>query len=149
MSHRLLAAVLSLGVLLSMLCVPMHAQSTYGSISGTVTDPSGAALPGANVTLTNTGTAEKRSQVSGDDGHFTFVNLFQGEYRVDVEKQGFKHFGRPGVVVQVQQETRVDTSLTVGQVTEIVEVTSEVPLLQPEPRRLARWWNSARPTNFR
>jgi len=81
------AAVLSLGILLSMACLDSHAQSTYGSISGTVADSSGAAVPAANVTLTNLSTSEKRTQATGDDGHFTFVNLFQGNYRVDIEKQ--------------------------------------------------------------
>jgi hypothetical protein len=132
------AAVLSLGILLSMACLDSHAQSTYGSISGTVADSSGAAVPAANVTLTNLSTSEKRTQATGDDGHFTFVNLFQGNYRVDIEKQGFKHFARPGVVVQVQQDTRVDVALTVGQVSETIEVTSEVPLLQSESSSLGQ-----------
>src|ERR1700722_7402952 len=136
-SRRFCAAVLSLGVLL-FLPYYLHAQSTYGSISGTVADSTGAAISGANVTLTNVGTAEKRTQSSGDDGHFTFVNLFPGQYRVDVEKQGFKHFDRPDVVVQVQQDTLVNGSLTVGQVSETVEVTSETPLLQAETSSLGQ-----------
>jgi len=138
LSRRFCAAVLSLGVLLSVTCLSLHAQSTYGSISGTISDPTGAAIAGANVTLTSLNTAEKRTQESGDDGHFTFVNLFQGQYRIDVEKQGFKHFARPSVVVQVQQETRVDATLTVGQVSETVEVTSETPLLQTESSSLGQ-----------
>jgi hypothetical protein len=137
-SRRFFAAVLSLSVLLSMACLSLHAQSTYGSISGTIIDPSGAAIPAADVTLTNLGTAEKRTQASGDDGHYTFVNLFPGQYRVDIQKQGFKHFARPNVVVQVQQETRVDASMTVGQVSETVEVTSETPLLQAETSSLGQ-----------
>ncbi len=137
-SRRFFAALLSLGVLLSVSCLSLHAQSTYGSISGTITDPSGAAIPGANVTLTNIGTSEKRTESSGDDGHFTFVNLFPGSYRMDIEKQGFKHFARPSVTVQVQQDTRVDVPLTVGQVSETVEVTSETPLLQTESSSLGQ-----------
>jgi hypothetical protein len=138
LSRRFCAAVLSLVVLLFVSCLYLNAQSTYGSISGTVTDPSGAAVPGANVTLTNTGTAEKRTEVSGDDGLYTFVNLFPGNYRIDIEKQGFKHFGRPGVVVQVQQDTHIDAALTVGQVSETIEVTGEVPLLQTETSSLGQ-----------
>jgi len=118
--------------------LPALSQSTYGSISGTVTDSSGAAVTGATVTLTNLSTSEKRTQVSGDDGHFTFVNLFQGQYRVDVEKEGFKHFTRPTVVVEVQQDTRVDAALTVGQVSETVEVTAATPLLQTESSSLGQ-----------
>ncbi len=80
------------------------------------------------MTLTNLGTAEKRTQSSGSDGLFTFVNLFPGQYRVDVEKQGFKHFTRANVTVQVQQDTHVDAALQVGEVSQVVEVTGETPL---------------------
>jgi len=121
-----------------MACLDLDAQSTYGSISGTITDSSGAAVPAASVTLTNLSTSEKRTQASGDEGHFTFVNLFQGEYRIDIQKQGFKHFARPSVVVQVQQDTHIDATLTVGEVTETVEVTSETPLLQTETSSLGQ-----------
>src|SRR5579863_3973846 len=137
-SRRFLASVLSAGIFWSLSCAYLNAQSTYGSISGTVTDASGAAVTGANVTLTNTSTSEKRTETSGDDGHYTFVNLFQGQYRIDVEKQGFKHFDRPNVIVQVQQDTHVDAALTVGQVSETVEVTSEPPPLQAETSSLGQ-----------
>src|SRR5246500_4603531 len=138
MSSRRFAAGLSLGMLLSMSCLYLHAQSTYGSISGVVTDPSGLAVAGAKITSTNLGTSEKRTESSGDDGHFTFVNLFPGQYRIDIEKEGFKHFARPSLVVQVQQDTHIDAALTVGQVTEVVEVTSETPLLQSESSSLGQ-----------
>jgi hypothetical protein len=116
----------------------VQGQSTYGSISGTVTDPSGLAIAGAQVTLTNVGTAEKRTQSSGGDGLFTFVNLFPGEYRIDLSKEGFKHFVRSGVVVQVNQDTHIDAHLTVGQVSETIEVTGESPLLQTETSSLGQ-----------
>src|SRR5246127_1634400 len=137
-SRRFCAAVLSLVVLLLMPSLYLNAQSTYGSISGTVTDQSGAAVVDAPVTLTNIGTAEKRTENSGNDGHFTFVNLFPGQYRIDIEKQGFKHYSHPDITVQVQQDTRVDAPLTVGQVSETVEVTSQTPLLQTESSSLGQ-----------
>ncbi|MGB8065410.1 MAG: TonB-dependent receptor [Candidatus Sulfotelmatobacter sp.] len=130
--------------LLTVLCfifsftLPAHSQSTYGSISGVVSDSTGAAVTGATVTATSLSTGEKRTETSGADGHYTFVNLFQGQYRVDVEKPGFKHFARPSVAVQVQQDTRVDAALTVGQVSETIEVTSETPLLQTESSSLGQ-----------
>ncbi|HET6180452.1 MAG TPA: carboxypeptidase-like regulatory domain-containing protein [Candidatus Sulfotelmatobacter sp.] len=135
-SRRFYAAVLSLGVLLSMPSLSLHAQSTYGSISGSVADASGATVTDANVTLTNLGTQEKRSQSSGSDGLFTFVNLFPGQYRIDVEKQGFKHFVRTPVTVEVQQTTHIAAALQVGEVSQVVEVTAETPLLQPETSSL-------------
>jgi hypothetical protein len=114
----------------------LHAQNTYGSVAGSVTDASGASITDANVTLTNAGTQEKRTQSSGSDGLFNFVNLLPGQYRVDVEKQGFKHFVRAGVTVDVAQNTRVDAALQVGEVSQVVEVTSETPLLQTESSSL-------------
>ena len=113
-----------------------YAQSTYGSIAGSVTDTSGAAVTDAKVTLTNLGTAEKHTQSSGSDGLFTFVNLFAGQYRIDVEKPGFKHFVRTPILVEVQQSTRIDAALQVGEVSQVVEVTSETPLLQAETSSL-------------
>ena len=112
------------------------AQTTYGSVSGSVTDSTGAAVAEAQVTLTNIGTAEKRTQSTGGDGLYSFVNLIPGEYRIDVEKQGFKHFTRANVLVQVNQASKIDAVLAVGQVTETVEVSSEIPLLQPETSSL-------------
>src|SRR5216683_3871290 len=135
-SRRFCAAFIVVFVTLS--CLGAHAQSTYGAIVGSVTDSSGAAITDANVTLTNVGTSEKRSQSSGSDGLFTFVNLFPGQYRVDVEKQGFKHFARTGIVVEVQQSTHIDAALQVGEVSQVVEVTAETPLLQSETSSLGQ-----------
>jgi len=97
-SRSLSAAVLFLTlvvgiVLTSSLCV--QGQSTYGSVSGAVTDASGAAVVGAQVTLTNTGTSEKHTQTTNDQGTYSFVNVIPGEYRLDIEKTGFKHYAHP------------------------------------------------------
>src|SRR6267154_841605 len=134
-SRRFCSVVLSVAVVFAFSSF-LHAQSTYGSIAGSVADASGATLTDANVTLTNLGTAEKRTQSSGSDGLFNFVNLFPGQYRIDVEKQGFKHYAQTSVTVDVQQTTHIDAVLQVGQVSETVEVTSETPLLQAETSSL-------------
>ena len=137
MSYRRLSSLLFLSLFFAFsTSVISVGQSTYGSISGSVTDPSGAAISDAQVTLTNMGTAEKRTQATGADGLYSFVNLNPGQYRVDVEKSGFKHFARPGVAVEVQQSARIDAALVVGQVTETVEVSSETPLLQTDTSSL-------------
>lgn len=120
------------------LSLSLHGQSTYGTVDGTVVDPSGAAVAGAQVTLTNTGTQEKHTQPSGSEGLYTFVNVIPGEYRIDIEKPGFKHFARTHVVVQVQEETHIDAALPVGQASETVEVTAETPLLQAETSSLGQ-----------
>src|SRR5580700_7906876 len=100
-SRRAFSLLLSLLVAFST-CIFVQGQSTYGSITGLITDPSGAAIGDARVTLTNLGTAEKRVQPTGSDGLYSFVNLVPGQYRVDVEKPGFKHFTRQPIAVEVQ-----------------------------------------------
>ena len=136
MPRRILCTLLVWLGLLASASVSLYAQSTYGSITGSVADTSGAIVTDAKVTLTNLGTAEKRTQSSGTDGLFTFVNLFPGQYRIDVEKQGFKHFVRTPVTVDVQQSTLVDAALQVGDISQVVEVTAETPLLQAETSSL-------------
>ena len=79
----------------------MQGQSTYGSVAGSVTDSSGAAIADAQVMLTNLGTSEKRTQSTGSDGLYSFVTVIPGQYRVEVEKQGFKRITREPVIVQV------------------------------------------------
>ena len=116
----------------SMFSPSLYAQTTYGSITGLVEDSSGAAISGAEVTLTNVGTAEKRVQQTGSDGLYSFVNLLPAQYRIDVEKSGFKRFARPDVVVEVGQGVRIDLTMQVGDVTQTVEVTGETPQLQAE-----------------
>src|SRR5216684_1806616 len=129
----LFAVVLVLATSLS-----LYGQRTYGTVDGTVVDSSGAVVAGAQVTLTNTGTQEKHTQPTGNEGEYKFVNVIPGEYRLDITKSGFKHFARTNVVVQVQQETHIEATLPVGQVAETVEVTSETPLLQVETSSLGQ-----------
>ena len=136
-SRKLFTLLISLSLLISA-SLSLYGQSTFGSISGSVTDTSGAIVTDAKVTLTNLGTSEKRTQSSGSDGIFTFVNLFPGQYRIDVEKQGFKHFVRADVTVQVQQDTHIVSQLQVGEVSQVVEVTAETPLLQTESSSLGQ-----------
>ncbi|HKM49119.1 MAG TPA: TonB-dependent receptor [Terriglobales bacterium] len=135
--RRLSLLLISIGLVFSV-SISLYGQSTYGSVSGAVTDTSGAIVTDANVTLTNLGTSEKRTQSSGSDGIFTFVNLFPGQYKIDVEKQGFKHFVRGDVTVQVQQDTHIAAALQVGEVSQVVEVTGETPLLQTESSALGQ-----------
>lgn len=142
-SHFQSFAVFALGVSFIVACMafssaPLSAQTTYGSITGTVTDPSGAAIVDVQVTLTNLGTADKRVQPTGADGLYTFVDVIPGRYRLDAEKTGFKHITRPEVVVDVGQSVRIDLAMQVGDVTQSIEVTGETPLLQPETSSLGQ-----------
>ena len=116
----------------------IYAQSTYGTVSGTITDSSGGAIADVQVTLTNQGTGEKRIQTTGTDGLYQFGSLFAGRYRVDAEKAGFKKTSHPDVVVEVQQTSRIDMTMQLGQVTQTVEVTGETPLMQPDTSSLGQ-----------
>src|SRR5579859_2478286 len=111
---------------------PLAAQTTYGSIAGTVSDASGAAIADAQVALTNLGTTEKRVAQSGADGLYAFVNLLPGRYGIVAEKTGFKRVTRPEIIVEVGQSVRIDITLQVGDVNQTIEVTAETPLLQAE-----------------
>ncbi len=130
------AACFCLAALL--LSSPLSAQSTFGSVSGTVSDASGSSVPDVAVTLTNVGTTAKQTITTGGDGSYTFVNVVPGQYLLEADKAGFKHVKREGVVVQVQQGVRIDIGMEVGAVSQTVEVTGETPLLQPNSSSLGQ-----------
>jgi hypothetical protein len=117
---------------LSTLGPRLAAQSSYGSIVGTITDSSGATMPGSAVALTNLGTSERRTVESDANGGYQFVNLLPGDYKVDIEKTGFKHLTRDQVQVAVLSTTRVDVAMEVGEVGQTVEVSGRAELLQTE-----------------
>jgi hypothetical protein len=128
-----------LSVILFALCsVALRAQSTYGALTGTVVDATGAAVTGVRVSLINTATSENQVQTTGETGLYSFVNLNPGQYRLEVEMAGFKRVDRENIIIQVQQTARVDLALTIGQATETVTVSTDVPLLQAETSSLGQ-----------
>ena len=136
---ELRASVFSILLVLStavLLCTNAGAQVRFGSVVGTVADPTGATVSGATVKLTNVGTNETRTMQSSSAGTYSFPNLIAGIYRVEVQTQGFKQFVQDNVEVQVDVATRVDAKLQVGNVTESVVVTSEAPPLQTDSASL-------------
>lgn len=94
----------------------LKAQISYGSIVGTVTDSTNASVPGATVTLTNLATSEHRTQQTGTNGNYDFANLVPGNYRVDIEKTGFKRLTRGQIEVNVQATVRVDGTMQLGEI---------------------------------
>jgi outer membrane receptor protein involved in Fe transport len=114
----------------------MNAQVIFGTVVGTVSDPSGAPVPGATVRVISQGTNEVRTTVSGAAGNYSVPTLSAGVYRVEVELQGFKQFVRSGLPVQVDVTTRVDVKLDVGSVSETVTITAQAPLLQTDSASL-------------
>jgi hypothetical protein len=84
-----------------------HAQSTFGTVVGTVTDASGSPIPGVSVALTNLGTNEKRTQPTNGDGLYQFVNVTPGQYSVEVQKPGFKRILRSPITVETQSTSKI------------------------------------------
>jgi hypothetical protein len=121
--------ILSLVALVLMGLTAGNAQTFRGGLTGTVTDASGAAVAGATVTATNTGTGLKRSVETDDTGNYFFNELPLGDYELTASKSGFKTQTVKGARVEVSVNNRVDISLSAGQVTESVEVTADVPLV--------------------
>jgi hypothetical protein len=114
------------------------AQTTFGSILGTVGDSSGAAISGATVTLTNLGTADKRTAVSDSSGNYQFLNLLPGSYSVDFTKGGFNRLKRDSITVVVQAALRIDASLQVGDVTQTINVDTQTPIIETQPGSLGQ-----------
>lgn len=125
-------ALCLLAVLLSglVLGLHLHAQATSGTILGWVLDSSGAAIPGADVTITNVGTSEVKTIQTDGTGNYQVLYLIPGKYQVEIKKDGFDQFRHSVFALQVDQKARVDATLKVGSTTQTVEVTSEVPLLK-------------------
>jgi Carboxypeptidase regulatory-like domain/TonB dependent receptor len=112
-------------------CFVAMAQ-TSGEITGEVKDPSGAVMPNASVTVTNTATNIGRSTVTNTSGVYSFPNLVPGTYDVKVVAPGFDSVVKTGVELQVQQTARIDFDLRVGQSTQTVEVSGLAALLTTE-----------------
>src|SRR3989442_8857147 len=111
--------------------IPAMAQ-TFGEVTGRVTDPSGAVIPGAAVTLTNVNTNVVRNVVTTEAGAYTIPSVAPGFYRLRTELPGFKAAVSEPFEVQVQQVLRLDMVLQVGQISETIEVAATADLLQAE-----------------
>ncbi len=108
----------------------LWAQSTQGGVHGAITDASGAAVPNVKVTLTNEGTSESRVGSTNADGFYDFSNVIPATYTVVAEAPSFKKFERKTVIVGTQEYLTVDVRLEVGNVTESVLVTEQMPLVE-------------------
>jgi outer membrane receptor protein involved in Fe transport len=122
--------------LIALLGPKAFGQAVYGNIVGAVVDPSGAAVPNAKITITDTQRSVNFSAVTNNDGNFTQRFLIAGTYQVRIEAAGFKSAVQT-VSVSVDQESRVDIKLEVGEVSQVVEVSGEAPLPKTERSDLA------------
>ena len=122
-------ALASLG-LLTTFSLHSYGQSIFGSLRGLVADSTGAALTGAKVTMIDESTNLSRAGVTNTVGEFSFASVNPATYTLVAEAQGFKKFERKGVIVATQQTVTLDVKMEVGNVTESIMVTEEVPLLE-------------------
>lgn len=107
-------------------------QAFYGSFVGNVSDPSGAAVPDAAVTVTHLGTNVAVEVQTNAQGLYQALNLNTGTYRVSASKQGFQTFTRQDIELRAGQQVRVDVQLTVGEISQTIEVKAGAPLLNTE-----------------
>ncbi len=127
-----LSALITLAALLASLCGGAVAQTFSGTITGVVTDNSGAAVPGASVTLTNTATGEVRSATCGADGRYTFSRLMASNYSIKVTQQGFREHVRPNIALTNAQSIELNMELALGSVSESVEVSASADLIDTQ-----------------
>src|ERR1035437_8829468 len=111
---------------------PGFAQTTSGTIVGTVTDASGGVIPGTPVTLVNVATSTHVDSVTDASGYYQFVNVQPGNYKVSISKQGFKQLTSANFKLEVEGSVRVNLTLEVGSENQTVTVTAESPLIQAE-----------------
>ncbi len=127
------------------LCVAMlaFAQAGRGTISGLVTDPAGAVVPGAQVVLLNKATGVTQHTVTSSGGLYTFISLNPGLYQVTVSQKGFKNVARDKVTVTVDQVTEVNITLEVGAISETITVTGGAELVEPSNSTVGQLIESA------
>jgi hypothetical protein len=126
-SSFIAAAALLLAVLMSM---PVAAQVAGGTLSGTITDPSGAGIPQAQITIKNVATGVERNISTNENGFYTTPNLLPGEYQITITAKGFNAEVKSGITINVGARQVFDLALQIGTVTHKVEVTAEAPAIQ-------------------
>src|SRR5713226_9693391 len=112
-------------VLALILAPAVFAQNVTGSVRGTASDEQGAAIAGADVTITNADTGDSRSAKSDNDGNYSFQSLPVGRYTLHAAKEGFKAFEVKDIVIHVNDSLTLDAQLRVGAKTETIEVVAE------------------------
>jgi len=137
-----------IGVVLVVLCLVCGlktsstlAQAVYGSILGTVTDPQGGAVAGAKITVTSVTKSTTEATTTNESGNYSVTHLIPDTYKIRIEAPGFKATDIPSVQVSADTGARVDATMQVGEVTQSVEVTGEVPQLKTDRSDVATEFN--------
>lgn len=118
------------GLLVAVSLLP--AQSTFGTIVGSLRDPAGAAIPRARVIATNEGTSAAKETTTDESGNYDLTYLLPGPYTVTAEAAGFQRYVQRRVTLETAQILRIDIQMTVGQITETVNVEAQTPVVESE-----------------
>lgn len=110
----------------------LYGQSEFAGVTGVVVDSDHAPMPGVTVSIRNVDTNISRKMQTNDEGYFTITSLPSGSYELTAEKEGFRAYRQTGIVLAVGQEFRSDVTLSLGSVSESVNVTAEVATLNTE-----------------
>src|SRR6202049_3882997 len=121
-----------LSILLALWVPPASGQAVFGSIFGTVTDPSGAAVANAKVTVTNDRKGTVDTATTNESGNYSVTHLIPDTYTLRIEAPGFKTIEQQYVAVSADAAVHLDEQFQVGSATESVEVTSEAPQLKTD-----------------
>jgi hypothetical protein len=120
------------------------AQGTTAQIVGRISDPSGSAVPGVAIKVTNVDTGSVREIQSSESGTYVVPLLLPGNYRLTMTKEGFRPVSRTGITLLVDQVVRIDQELELGSVTQEVQVTAAAPLLESETSAIGQVVDSAK-----
>ena len=114
-------------------------QGLTGRLTGSVTDPSGSAVPNANVVVTNSATKQSRSAKADPQGRFVFNELLPGTFVLAIDAPGFKKYERQEVIITAAERVSLPPiALQVGEVSETISVTGETAAVQPNQNRMTR-----------
>src|ERR1051325_8405305 len=125
-----LKRTLSLLLMLCLAALLAYSQTSTGSISGTITDPNGAAVPSAKIEATDTATGRTFPTQSTEAGLYVLPTLPVGKYNISVEHAGFKKYVQTDLEVRVALRQTLDMRLEIGEVQQTIEITADVPLLE-------------------
>ncbi len=132
MSMRTRLQIWAMAALLAIFGSMAHAQVLYGTLTGNVTDPSGAAVPGAKVEALNVGTGVSREAATDERGVYLFTNIGSGQYKITVTAKAFKTTVEENVLVNTSEVRRVDFSLQITTTSETMEVSASAAVLQTD-----------------
>src|SRR5579863_5684789 len=135
------AAALVLAAIVCLHFAPtgLHAQAVaVAEVEGVVTDSSGKVIPGVPVTLTQTETQTPHNGVTDGQGHYAIGNLPPGPYTLEVKSPGFKDYRQTGIILEVGHTGEINVALSVGAVTETIEVSADAAMVETKDSAIAQ-----------